>query len=203
MKTLLRIDSSARTKGSHSREFADKLQMLWSEKNPEGSILLRSLESQSIPHIHKDTITGFHTPKSEHDERLKQATELSDHLIEELRQADELLLSVPMYNFTIPSSLKAYIEQIVRIGETFSMDGDCFQGLLLDKKAYIVFAYGSRFSGTENAPMDFAEPYLKSLLAFIGITDVKVFKLEGATIDEHIFQQSKTEAMFKAAKVFS
>lgn len=201
MKTLLRIDSSSRTQGSHSREFADNIQQRWLAKHPNGKVLTRDLAVQSIPHIHNDTIRGYYTPKAEHDETLKNATALSDTLINEIRSADEILLSAPMYDLSIPSSLKAYIDQIVRIGETFRFDENGFTGLLGGKKAYVVLSYGAVFSTPEMAALDFVEPYLKNLLGFLGITDVEIFKLEGSNTDEAFFRQSRMAALEKAAAV--
>lgn len=197
IKTLLRIDASSRVEGSHSREFADQIQQRWKQKYPEGDITVRDLTALAIPHIHNDTIAGFCTPKADRDEKFKKATELSDTLIGEIKRADALLLSVPMYNFSIPSALKAYIDQVTRPGETFTIGENGFFGLLGGKKAYLVLSYGAVFSNSEIAHLDFVEPYLKGLLGFLAITDIEVFKLEGSNADPEVFKQTRTAALKK------
>jgi multimeric flavodoxin WrbA len=123
MTKILRINSSSRLQGSHSRDLADIWEKNWLKHHPSDEIIIRELVETPIPHISDMTIAGYFTPKDQHTEEMQAATTLSDQLIEELLAADILLLSVPMYNFLIPSALKAYIDQIVRVGYyTFGFD---------------------------------------------------------------------------------
>jgi len=101
-------------------------------------------------------------------------------MIEELKSADTIMISVPMFNFTIPSVLKAYIDHISRTGETFSMDETGFKGLITGKKLIVVAAYGAEFS--QMKAMDFVEPYLKSIFGFLGFEDINYFCLEGTSM---------------------
>ena len=204
MPTLLRIDASARTKDSHSKEIADLLQQQWLQMYPEGKAITRDIINTPIPHIHADTINGYYTAKEQHTEILKKATALSDKLISELRNADTLLISTPMYNFSVPSCLKAWIDQIVRIGYTFGFDeAKGLHGLLEGKNAYIVTATGAVFSGGSLDAVDFLHPYLKAVLGLIGIHDIVFINIEGTTTDETAMSLSKTEAARIITKLFS
>lgn len=136
MKTLLRIDSSSRFAGSHSRQLADSIETAWRSTHPGAKVIFRDLVATHIPHICEDTIEGFHTPEHTQDNRLKEATALSNLLISELKEADEILISSPLYNLCTPSRLKAWIDQVVRFGHTFTVDENGgYRGLLAGKTA--------------------------------------------------------------------
>lgn len=185
MTTLLRIDSSARIGTSQSRALGDYFINSWHARNPGTKIISRDLVAEPIPHISNQTITGYYTPAENLTAELRSATALSDHLIAELQSSDVLLLTVPMYNFSIPSALKAWIDQIVRIGHTFSYDGKSFGGLVKVKQAYVICAYGAAgyAEGEAFSAINFLEPYLKSLLGFLGIPDVQFISLQATTAD--------------------
>jgi FMN-dependent NADH-azoreductase len=186
MKTVLRIDASSRSNGSQSRVLGDYFESVWLNRNPGDRVLRRDLAIDAAPHISSQTIAGFYTPAEQLTHELRNATAQSDLLIEELRSADVLLLTTPMYNFSVPSALKAWIDQIVRIGHTFSYDGKSFAGLVTGKRAYVICAYGAGgYLG--NGPLaayDFLKPYLMLLLNFLGIQEVKFFSVEATTQDE-------------------
>src|SRR5258708_6819630 len=122
MGNTLRIDSSSRRQGSQSRLLGDHFEKLWLGRNPSETISRRDLIFQPIPPIANETIAGFYTPDDQPTPGLRAATALSDELIGEVKTADTVLLTIPMYNFTIPSAFKAWVDQIVRIGHTFSFD---------------------------------------------------------------------------------
>jgi FMN-dependent NADH-azoreductase len=195
MPTLLRIDASSRLNGSHSRELADFFVQHWTQANPQGEVVVRDLVCDPIPHIADTTIAAFYTPKEDLDETLTQATALSDRLIGEVMAADVLLIDTPMYNFSMPSALKAWIDQVVRIGETFSYSPEVgFSGLIEGKQAFIVTATGAEFSNEALRPMDFLTPYLLALLGFLGLNDVQRLSLEGTTTDPEVLERSKLAA---------
>ena len=124
------------------------------------------------------------------DENMHETLALSDELISEFKNADTILLSVPMFNFTVPSVLKAYIDHISRVAETFSMNETGLKGLVTGKKLVIVAAYGSDF--TEMKVMDFVEPYLKSIFGFLGFTDISYFAIEGTSmLSAEVLQEKK------------
>ncbi len=195
MSRLLRIDASARLHDSHSREIADYFQARWLQQHPDDEVVVRNLMHNPVPHIEAATITGFYTPASEHDAALQTATALSDQLIEELMSSDILLISTPMYNFSTPSALKAWVDQIVRIGHTFNFDPEKgFTGLVQGKRAVVVTATGAVFSNPAMSAFNFLEPYLRTLLGFLGITDSHFVSIEGTTTDEAAMENSKRTA---------
>ncbi len=177
---LLRIDTSTRGSGSWSRTLADDLEDVMLEKSFGVTIVKRDLVTTDIPHLNQDFISAMFTPEDERTSSIKAILSFSDQLIGELKTADTILLSTPMFNFTAPSRLKAYIDHISRVGETFTMDESGIKGLLINKKLIIVSSTGSEF--TEMKQMDFLEPYLKSLFGFLGITDIDYFALEGSSM---------------------
>lgn len=190
MKTLLRIDCSSRTKGSHSRTLADYFEENWKAANPKSTIIYRDLVKHQLPHIQNNTIEGFYTPIEHLSPENKKATALSDELIAELKSADEILISSPLYNLNIPSNLKAYLDQVVRIGHTFNINENGYYGLLEDKLAYLVTVKGGIYKGTFMEQYDFQEPYLKAILGHMGIKVQELFSLEGSS-DNQTLEQNK------------
>lgn len=184
MPSLLRIDASSRTHGSFSRSLAETFETEWKAKHPGGAVVRRDLVDKPIGHIEQNTITGFYTPADALDVKLKKALALSDELIDELNRADTVLIATPIYNFTIPSALKAWVDQIVRINKTFSYDGSNFTGLVKAKHVVVVAAFGAGGYGEAMAAADFVTPYLKFLFGFLGVADVKVIATEATTADE-------------------
>jgi len=183
MPTLLRIDSSSRRDGSHSRALADAFETAWSARFPDATIMRRDLAANPIAHIHETTIAGFYTPAEKLDTNLKGAVALSDELIEEVNAADTILIATPMYNFTVPSALKSWVDQIVRINRTFSYDGTNFTGLVKARRVVVVAAFGAGGYGSALAGADFVTPYLKFLFGFLGVSDVTVIPAEATTAD--------------------
>lgn len=180
---LLRIDASSRSEGSHSRRLADAVETHWKKRHPTGVVVLRDLALRPVPHIHASTIAGFYTPADQLTPQLKEATALSDELIGELKSASTVLISSPIYNFSIPSALKAWIDQVIRVGHTFAYDGSNFQGLVTGPDAVLALAYGAGGYEGPLAAMDHLKPYLSALLGFIGIQNVRSVAVEATTAD--------------------
>ena len=201
MPTLLRIDASARKHESVSRTLADRVQAQWTAVNPRGEIIVRDLAKQPVAHITQTTIRGFYTP--ELDAELAEATQLSDQLIEELLAADEVLLSTPMYNFSVPSALKAYIDQIVRINRTFAVVDGQLQGLIPDKRVFIVLAEGAAYQESPMADYDFLRPYLDRLFRFLGMQQLEFLTIEATTFDEQAMLASRDIAMARINELFT
>lgn len=186
MSTLLRIDSSSRTAHSHSRHLGDHYEALWLTSAADRRVLRRDLAATPASHIGNDTISGFYTAAEAMTPALKAATQESDTLIAELQQADELLITVPIYNFTVPSVLKAWIDQVSRSGHTFAFDGKGFVGLAKARRATVIAAYGLGGYLGENAPLaagDFVKPYLRHVLQFLGIAEVRFCGAESLALD--------------------
>ncbi|MGH1539915.1 MAG: FMN-dependent NADH-azoreductase [Arenicella sp.] len=186
MSYILRIDSSPRSTESHSRRIANYIENALLAKNSELHIRRRDLAAMSIPHINNDTIAGFFTPDNAMTTELQLATALSNELISELKDASILIISAPIYNFSTPSALKAWIDQIVRINATFSYDGESFTGLVSIKQVYLALSYGASGYADQLVSMNFLEPYLVSLMNFLGMDQVDIFTIEGTTGDENI-----------------
>ncbi len=193
---LLRIDASSRIENSDSRAIAHQFQRQWQSSNPNAEVKIRDIIKNVIPHIDQKTIEGFYTPAENVTPELKKATALSDELIEELKNSDVLLLSTPMYNFGVPSALKAWIDHIVRINATFGVnDKGEFYGMVKDVKAYIITTAGAVYASDEMKALDFLQPYLKTVLGLIGITDVTFLSLEGTTMDVDTFDKMKADVV--------
>ncbi len=183
MTYILRLDASPRYRESESRRLADLIQDRLLAISPHREVRSRDLSSSPIPHIVNETIEGFYAPSDAITAEQKRATSLSDELIHELKNADVLLISAPMYNFGVPSSLKAWIDQIVRINATFAFDGAEFEGLVPTNRAILALVYGASgyAPGGDFSAMNFLEPYLVSLMQFLGIKQTEVVRIEGTT----------------------
>jgi len=175
--TLLQIDSSAR-KSSVTRRLTAKFTAEWQENHPDGEVIHRDLSATTFPPI-TDDWGAAHLKESELTPAQRSYLGTSDKLIEELQAADTVVIGAPMYNFIIPSSLKAWIDQVVRMGKTFSYGPNGRQGLLEKKKVVIITARGGAYEkGTAGEAYDFQEPYLRHILGFIGLTDVTFIHAE-------------------------
>lgn len=164
--TVLRIDASARTQGSVTRQLADQVVAALAPK----TLLSRDL-AQAIPQITEAWVgASFTTPEARSADQVATLA-LSDSLVAEVTQADTLVIASPIYNFGVPASLKAWIDQIARAGVTFRYTETGPIGLLTGKRAVVVMASGGTRVGSE---LDFASRYLVHVLGFIGITDVTV-----------------------------
>ncbi len=179
---LLRIDSSARNT-SVTRRLTARFAEEWEKHHPDGEVIHRDLSATSLPPI-TDDWSAAHLDASalSRDQRSYLAT--SDQLIKELQAADTIVIGAPMYNFSTPPSLKAWIDQVVRMGKTFTYRPDGPRGLLEGKKVVVVTARGGAYQkGTFTEAFDFQEPYLRHILAFIGLTDVTFVHAENQMRD--------------------
>jgi FMN-dependent NADH-azoreductase len=180
---LLQIDSSART-SSVTRRLTAKFEEEWRKNHPDGEVIQRDLSATALPLITDDwSATQLEDSKLTPAQRSYLST--SDKLIEELAAADAVVIGSPMYNFSIPSSLKAWIDQIVRIGKTVGYGPNGPQGLLARKKVVVITSRGSAYEkGTAREAFDFQEPYLRHILGFIGLTDVTFIHAENQAREE-------------------
>ena len=174
---LLRIDSSARA-ASVTRRLTKRAAEEWKKNHPEGEVIHRDLSAMQIPPITDDWgATRLETSELTPAQRAYLST--SDQLIEELRSADTIIIGAPMYNFSISSSLKAWIDQIVRIGKTLGYGPDGPRGLLEAKEVMVITARGGGYEkGTPTEAFDFQAPYLRHVLGFIGLTNVTFIHAE-------------------------
>ncbi|MGB0562331.1 MAG: FMN-dependent NADH-azoreductase [Spirulinaceae cyanobacterium] len=170
MKTILRIDASARYKGSYSRQLGDRLITKLKTKYPEITVIQRDL-AQGIPLINEAMVVAYNTPDEERTLEQTEVLKPSRELVDELLSSDALIITTPIYNFSVPASLKAYIDLVCRARLTFRYSSGGPVGLLRDRKTYLVMTSGGTPVGSD---MDFATNYLKYVLDFMGIRDVEV-----------------------------
>jgi len=180
MPTLLHIDSSP-LETSISRELGGEFVKTWKAAHNDGAVLYRDLAITALKPIDAAWIGAAYTPRESRTAEQDAILGLSDTLISELERAGEYVIGVAMHNFTIPSSLRLWIDQIARSGETFSYGAAGPKGLLTGKKATVLVASGGVYeSGTPAGAYNFVEPYLKTMLGFIGVTDVTFVTAGGA-----------------------
>lgn len=173
MTHLLQIDASPRGTRSVSRTLSEEFISKWKAAHPHDTVTYRDVGHHPVPHVTEAWIAAAFSPSTEHTPELANAIRTSDELVDELFAADRYLIATPIFNFSVPSTLKAYIDQIVRIGRTVAMDGDKFKGLLQNKKVLVVVTQGGNYqTGTPDAALNHLEPYLRTVFGFIGITDV-------------------------------
>jgi len=181
MPTLLHLDSSP-LESSISRELTREFVNTWKAAHPGGTVIDRDLTVQPPKPLDAAWVGSAYTPEAARTPEQKAALAVSDELIAELEQADEYILGVAMHNFSIPSVLKLWIDQIARNGRTFSYGETGVHGLLQGKKATIIVASGGVYElGTPAGAMNFVEPYLKAFLGFLGVTDIKFVTASGAS----------------------
>jgi FMN-dependent NADH-azoreductase len=180
MKTILRIDSSPLDSASFSRQLTAEFVQKWQQMNPDGKVIARDLATTKLSPVNAEWIGAAHTPEPSLTPRQREVLALSEELIAELNAADEFVFGIPMHNFSIPATLKLWIDQIVRIGKTTSYENGAPAGLLRNKKATFLVASGGVYSpGTPMAAMNFVEPYLRSVFGFIGVTDTRFVNASG------------------------
>jgi len=201
MRTLLRIDASARVAGSQSRGLADHFQERWSAAHPDGRVIVRCLARDPVPHLDTATIAAFHAAPPPDEGRGAAAAALSDSLIAELESADDMLVSSALYNLGLPSVLKAYFDYVVRSGRTFIMDGGGYRGLLSGKSAFVVAARGGVPSPGQAD--DFQTPYLRAILSFVGIASIEVIPLDGTAAEEPVRSQCEQNARAHVDRLFA
>jgi FMN-dependent NADH-azoreductase len=179
---LLQIDSSARA-GSVTRRLTAKFADEWRTSHPAGEVIWRDLSTTALPLITDDwSATQIDPSKLSPSQRSYLST--SDALIGEVLAADIIVIGAPMYNFAIPSVLKAWIDQIVRIGKTVAYGSQGRMGLLGNRKVVVITARGGAYEkGTPQENFDFQEPYLRHIFDFVGITDVTFIHAENQLRD--------------------
>src|SRR6201994_2354646 len=181
MSTLLHVDSSPLYGRSVSRELTGAFVAQWKASHPDGTVVDRDLNSTSIPPVNAAWVGAAYTPEDARAPQQKELLALSDTLIAELEQADEYVFGVPMHNFSVPSVLKLWIDQIARVGKTFSYADGAPKGMLKGKKATFIIATGGIYDAqTQMASFNFVEPYLRSVFGFLGVTDA-TFLTAGGT----------------------
>jgi FMN-dependent NADH-azoreductase len=185
--TILHIQSSPLGEPSVSRQLGSRVIEKLRAQHPDSRIISRDLATQPFPHLDGRTIGAFFTPPDQRDEALAKAVELSDSAVEELMAADAIVIEAPMYNFSVPSTIKSWIDHIARAGKTFKYEETGPVGLVpAGKKVIICSARTGVYSNDAMKALDFQEPYLKTVLGFIGLTDVTFVRAEGLDAAQQI-----------------
>jgi FMN-dependent NADH-azoreductase len=201
MPTLLHLDSSP-LESSISRELTREFVKTWQNAHPDGTVIYRDLAANPPKLVDTAWIYSAHTPEASRTPEQKAAMAPSEELIAELERADEYVIGVAMHNFSIPSVLKLWIDQVVRVGRTLVYAENGPQGLLHGKKATILAASGGVYAaGTPASALNFIDPYLKTILGFIGVTGIKFVTAGGAAqvmtgaVDRETFLKPILEAV--------
>lgn len=182
MSTLLHIDSSPLYGRSVSRELTAAFVTKWKASHPDGKVVHRDLNATALPPITAEWVGAVYTPEDARTPDQQKLLSLSDSLLAELEQADEYVFGVPMHNFGVPSVLKLWIDQIARVGRTFSYADGAPKGLIVGRKATFIIATGGIYDAqAQMASFNFVEPYLRSVFGFIGVTD-STFLTAGGTM---------------------
>jgi FMN-dependent NADH-azoreductase len=192
--TLLQINASIFSNNGQSTRLADEFVAAWRAGNPGAQVVVRNLAEDTVPHLDAERFGAFLAKPAERSFEQQAVVDYSDALIDELKRADVLVVGLPMYNFGVPSTLKAYIDHIARAGETFKYTDKGPVGLLTGKKAYVFATRGGLYAGT---PLDTQTAYVRDMLRFLGIDDVEFVYAEGLAINA----EQKAAALSKAQRV--
>jgi|SRR5882757_1874201 len=198
MKNVLLVLSSPRGQQSYSHQFASHIVDDLKARHPGASVVVRDLVKEPVPHVGEAFVGGLFLPPERHTPDQASAMARSDELIDELFAADVVVIAVPMHNFGLPSTLKAWIDHIARAGRTFGYSEKGPEGLLKGKKVILVLARGGVYSDGPAKTLDFQEPYLRSILGFLGITDVHVVRVEGVAMGSDATKRAMASAAEQA-----
>lgn len=193
MTQILHLVASTRGEASHSRKISSELVQALKTAHPDTTVAFRDLHQMDLPFVTEEEFYAFYSDPAQRTDAQKAALALSEELVDELLASNVLVFGVPMYNLSVPAAFKAYIDQVVRIGRTFSSS---YEGLAKNKKALIVTARGGGGYGPGEAreQINFEDPYLKTVLGFIGITDVTFIHVNNTASGDEIVQASLAKA---------
>jgi FMN-dependent NADH-azoreductase len=201
MKTLLFLTSSLFGENSKSAQVASEFVSEWKAANPAARVIRRDL-ANTVPHLTGEHLGAWMTAPAQRSARQQTIASESDPLIEEVEAADEIVIAAPMYNFSIPSTLKAWLDHITRAGRTFRYTEKGPEGLLKNKKVFVVAARGGVYTGDSPAKgYDFQEPYLRAILGFNGLTDVTFIHVEAQKVSPEAAEAALAKARSTAREL--
>ena len=207
MAHLLHIDSSPRGEKSRSRQMTREFVEAWKQVHPNDTVTYRDLGRNPVPHVNELWIAAGYTPPEQRTPELWKAIDFSDRLVDELLAADIYVVGVPMYNYSVPSGFKAYIDQIVRIGRTFEFvpenPANPYKPLVLGKKMFIITARGTSGYGVgeQYEHLNYQDPYLKAIFGLIGITDITFIPVENDELGGTSLAESIASARTQIAQL--
>ncbi|WP_027854216.1 FMN-dependent NADH-azoreductase [Marinobacterium litorale] len=186
MAKLLYVKSSIFGDQGQSSQLAESLINDWKAQNPGGEVVERDLAGDPIPHLDAGRFNAFITDPQERTAEQHAVVEFSDALIDEIRQADSVVIGVPMYNFGVPSQMKAWIDHLARAGVTFKYTESGPVGLLEDKPVILLATRGGQY---KDDGLDYQIPFVKQFLGFIGLNDTRVIFAEGLAMGDSVKDQ--------------
>ncbi|HLE66190.1 MAG TPA: FMN-dependent NADH-azoreductase [Burkholderiales bacterium] len=193
MKILLQVNTSMYSSSGQSSKLAEQFVAAWRGQNPGAQVIVRDLARDPVPHLDAARFQAFVAKPEARTPEERAIVRYSDQLIGELRRADVIVTGLPMYNFGVPSTLKAYFDHIARAGVTFRYTENGPVGLLTGKKAYVFAARGGKYAGT---PLDTQTGYVRDFLRFLGIEEVEFVYAEGLAISD----ASRLESLARAQR---
>lgn len=193
---ILHITSSGRGSASYSNRVAANVLDELAARNPGAAVTVRDLAHEPLPHIGEDFVAATRGPNGPQNDEQRALLTRSDELVDELFAADVIVIAAPMINFTIPTNLKAWIDYVARAGRTFRYSEKGPEGLVKGKQVIVVAARGGIYQDAGQA-LDFQIPYLKGVLAFLGMTDVEVLEVEGTAYGPEAAEKAVTAATAK------
>lgn len=191
---LLHIDSSVLGTNSVTRTLGAEVVRAWQRSHPGIEVIHRDLVSEPLAHLDPEILGAGPAGSDDRTPRQVREHALGERLVEELREADVVVIGAPMYNFAIPSQLKAWIDRVLVAGKTFRYTADGPEGLLRDRPVIVVSGRGGVYSTGAASTMDFQESYLRAALSFIGIRDVRVVRAEGMNMGPDVRRKALAEA---------
>ena len=185
MPSLLHVSVSPRGDRSRSNQVGRTFVDAWRGARPGSTVVIRDLANEPPSFVNAAWFEGAFTPAEGHSPAARTAMAESDHNIDRLLAADEIVVTTPLFNLGVPAALKAWIDQIVRVGRTFTMHEGQYAGLVADRRVTVVVASGGDFQpGSPAAGYNFLEPYLRAIFGFIGITSVQFVYAPNQNVSE-------------------
>ena len=181
---ILHLISSPRGAASFSIKLGNAVVEKLTAANPESSVKTHNLVATPFPHLEEVHLNSFYTPLENHTPELTEAIRHSNEAIAEVQDADVIVIGVPMYNFGIHSTLKAWIDHVARAGQTFRYGENGPEGLVKGKKVYLAISSGGVYSEGPMKAYDFTESYLRAVLGFLGMVDITAFRVEGVNMPD-------------------
>ncbi len=197
--TLLQINASLNNGNGQSSQLANQFVAAFRKRHPDAKIVVRDVAAADpVPHLDAERFGAFTTKPEQRNTRQRAMVAYSDALIDELRQAEMIVLGLPMYNFGVPSQLKAYFDHIARAGVTFNYTEKGPVGQLTGKKVYVFATRGGLYAGT---PMDTQTRYVRDFLGFIGMSDVEFVYAEGLAVSPQSREAGLAKAVAEIARL--
>jgi FMN-dependent NADH-azoreductase len=181
---ILQIISSAQGANSYSTKLGQGIIDKLLAAHPDSQVVVRNLATDPLPYLEEAHLQAFFTPAEGRSPEQQQAVRHSDEVVAQVMAADVIIIGVPFYNFSVPASLKSWLDHLTRAGITFRYTPTGPEGLINGKKVYLAIASGGIYSEGPMQAYDFAAPYLRTVLSFLGMTDVTVARAEGVKLPD-------------------